>query len=54
MDYEIDKEVIATLLEDDILVEILAAVRQEEDTSTIDAEKDGYVPIPDPNDDGES
>ena len=29
---------------DDVPVEILAAIRQEEDTGVIEAEKDGYVP----------
>ena|SRR5258708_1929868 len=42
--YEVDEDLIASMLEDDVPVEILAAVRQEEDTGVIEAEKDGYVP----------
>ena len=42
--YEVDGDVLAMLPEDDVPVEILAAVCQEEDVSIIDAERDAYVP----------
>ncbi len=42
--YEVDEDLIAMMPEDDVPVEILAAVRQEEDVGVIDVEKDGYVP----------